>query len=255
MGIKGKTTFELTDVSTGEVEVIEDSNMITNALQEFFTSYGYFGCNVLTIDKNIRENALWKTFLGGLFLFDTALDEDVNNIFMPAGVKMVGNGAKDISNNGNVSELGSYNAIESGVQTDGSIKFVYDFTTTQANGTIACACLTSTTGGYIGMGNASGYNISNRSINSERFKGSELERMYYSIGGHNRDVNHLLYPVYDENAIYVTNQYNINYTTGQEAQHWSTTKTIQVLKCRAKFTDVNIYIKKENNSKLLSLSL
>ena len=56
MGIKGKTTFELTDVSTGEVEVIEDSNMITNALQEFFTSYGYFGCNVLTIDKDIREN-------------------------------------------------------------------------------------------------------------------------------------------------------------------------------------------------------
>ena len=35
MGIKGKTTFELTDVNTGEVEVIEDNNMVTNALQEF----------------------------------------------------------------------------------------------------------------------------------------------------------------------------------------------------------------------------
>ena len=58
MGIKGKTTFELTDVNTGEVEVIEDSNMITNALQEFLTTYGYSGCDILGNDT-IRNNSLW----------------------------------------------------------------------------------------------------------------------------------------------------------------------------------------------------
>ena len=57
MGIKGKTTFELTDVNTGEVEVIEDSNMITNGLQEFLTTYGYFGCDILNNDT-IRNNSL-----------------------------------------------------------------------------------------------------------------------------------------------------------------------------------------------------
>lgn len=153
-GVKGKTTFELTDVNTGEVEVIEDSNMITNGLQEFLRTYGYFGCDILS-NNAVRTNSLWVNFLGGLFLFDTALDEDVNNTFMPAGVKMIGNGSKDVANSGAVTELGSYNATESGLQSDGSIKFVYEFNTAQANGNIACACLTSKVGGYIGMGNDS----------------------------------------------------------------------------------------------------
>ena len=33
VALKGKTTFELTDVNTGEVEVIEKTNMITNGLR------------------------------------------------------------------------------------------------------------------------------------------------------------------------------------------------------------------------------
>ena len=154
VALKGKTTFELTDVNTGEVEVIEDSNMITNGLQEFLRTYGYFGCDVLS-DDTVRTNSLWVNLLGGLFLFDTALDEDASNTFMPAGVKMIGNGSKDMANSDAVTELGSYNAPESGLQSDGSVKFVYDFSTQQANGTIACACLTSKVGGYIGMGNDS----------------------------------------------------------------------------------------------------
>ena len=138
MGIKGKTTFELTDVNTGEVEIIEDNNMVTNALQEFMLTYGVFNKSIF-IDDNMT-NALYSSLLGGLFLFDTALDEDVDNTFMPAGVKMIGNGSRGVSNSGAVTELGSYNSTESGVQSDGSIKFVYDFSTAQANGTISCAC-------------------------------------------------------------------------------------------------------------------
>ena len=126
--------------------------MITNGLQEFLRTYGYFGCDILNTDI-VRNNSLWVNLLGGLFLFDTALDEDVNNIFMPAGVKMIGNGSKDVSNSGAVTEFGSYNSAESGSQSDGSIKLVYDFNTQQANGTIACDCLTSRMGGYIGMVN------------------------------------------------------------------------------------------------------
>ena len=239
MGIKGKTTFELTDVNTGEVEVIEDSNMITNALQEFLTTYGYFGCDILYTD-DIRNNSLWVNLLSGLFLFDSRLEEDVNNTFMPAGVKMIGNGSKDVSNSGTVTELGSYNTVESGTQSDGSIKLVYDFNTAQANGTIACACLTSKIGGYIGMGNDSN-RYYNESYDLAKFVHYNDNYICYSnIPGAGNDTSHILYPVYNENAIYFTNPYNIKYSSSQASQHWSTTKKIQILKVRAGFTGVSI---------------
>ena len=236
VALKGKTTFELTDVNTGEVEVIEDSNMITNGLQEFLRTYGYFGCDILS-DETIRKSSLWVNLLGGLFLFDTALDEDVNNTFMPAGVKMIGNGSKDVANSGAVTELGSYNTSESGLQSDGSVKFVYDFSTQQANGTIACACLTSKVGGYIGMGNDS-----NRCYNESYNLGAFISDNYcYSgIAGAVNDASHILYPVYSENAIYFTNPYNITYSSSYASQHWSVTKKIQILKVRAGFTSVGI---------------
>lgn len=236
--LKGKTTFELTDVNTGEVEIIEDSNMITNGLQEFLRTYGYFGCDILS-DDTVRTNSLWVNFLGGLFLFDTALDEDVNNTFMPAGVKMIGNGSKDVSNSGAVTELGSYNTTESGLQSDGSIKFVYDFSTQQANGTIACACLTSKVGGYIGMGNDSNM-YSNNSYVLNAYISDGDHYCYSGINGAGNDPNHILYPVYSENAIYFTNPYNINYSSAYSSQHWSVTKKIQILKVRAGFTSVGI---------------
>lgn len=236
VALKGKTTFELTDVNTGEVEVIEDSNMITNGLQEFLRTYGYFGCDVLS-DDTVRTNSLWVNLLGGLFLFDTALDEDASNTFMPAGVKMIGNGSKDVANSGAVTELGSYNNTESGLQSDGSIKFVYDFNTAQANGTIACACLTSKVGGYMGMGNDS-----NRYYNESYYLDTYIsdKNCYSGIAGAKDDTSHILYPVYSENAIYFTNPYNITYSSSYASQHWSVTKKIQILKVRAGFTSVGI---------------
>ena len=239
MGIKGKTTFELTDVNTGKGEVIEDSNMLTNGLQEFLTTYGYFGCDILNDNTAIRKNSLWVNLLSGLFLFDTALDENASNTFMPAGVKMIGNGSKDVSNSGTVAELGSYNSTESGLQSDGSIKLVYDFTTAQANGTIACACLTSKIGGYMGMGNEEARYYSGN-YDLLNFKSDSNHICYSGISGAEQDMNHLLYPVYNENAIYLTNPYNIKYSSAYASQHWSVTKKIQILKVRAGFTSVGI---------------
>lgn len=238
VALKGKTTFELTNVNTGKVEVIEDSNMITNGLQEVLATYGYFGCDILNNDY-MRNNSLWVNLLGGLFLFDTALDEDVNNTFMPAGVKMLGNGSKNEANSGAVTELGSCNVPESGLQSDGSIKLVYDFNTQQANGTIACACLTSRIGGYIGMGNDSN-RYYNELYNLYEFLSDFNHICKSNIAGAGKDTSHILYPVYSENAIYFTNPYNINYSSAYASQHWSATKKIQILKVRAGFTGVSI---------------
>lgn len=234
MGIKGKTTFELTDVNTGEVEIIEDNNMITNALQEFMLTYGIFNKTIFVGDN--RTSALYKNLLGGLFLFDTALDENVDNTFMPAGVKMVGNGSRGVSNSGKVTELGSYNSTESGEQSDGSIKFVYDFSTAQANGTIACACLTSLTGGYMGMGSQNSY-IENKRIDDHQ---SDGQNAYFALARAGNNYYNILYPVYNENAIYCTNPYNIDYETATASQHWSVTKKIEIIRLRACFTSVSI---------------
>ena len=233
MGIKGKTTFELTDVNTGEVEIIEDNNMVTNALQEFMLTYGIFNKGIFINDN--MTNALYLNLLGGLFLFDTALDEDVDNTFMPAGVKMVGNGS-NCANNSDVTELGSYNIPESGIQSDGSIKFVYDYATNQANGTIACACLTSRVGGYMGMGNSEKSYASNNRIDAHQ--GSAY--LYLALSGIGDYYYNILYPVYNENAIYCTNPYNTVYTSAKSTQHWSVTKKIEILRVRAGFTSVSI---------------
>ena len=238
VALKGKTTFELTDVNTGEVEVVEDTNMITNGLQEFLTTYGYFGCDVLS-DDTVRTNSLWVNLLGGLFLFDSTIEENVANTFMPAGVKMIGNGSKDYANSGAVTELGSYNNTESGLQSDGSIKLVYDFSTQQANGTISCACLTSKIGGYMGVGNESASYI-DRNYSADRFITDSSCLCYSGISGEEKDSNHFLYPVYSENAIYFTNPYNITYSSSYSAQHWSATGKIQILKVRGEFSSVGI---------------
>ena len=39
--LKGKMTIELTDVNTGEVNVIKEENMVTNALANIFAPLGH----------------------------------------------------------------------------------------------------------------------------------------------------------------------------------------------------------------------
>ena len=38
MQLKGKTVIELKDVHTGEVEVVEEENMVTNAVAQLFSN-------------------------------------------------------------------------------------------------------------------------------------------------------------------------------------------------------------------------
>ena len=235
--LKGKTIFELTNVNTGEKETYEDTNMVTNALQEFVKTYGYFGGDIFGSDY-LGNSSFWVNALGGLFLFDTQLDENANNIIMPAGVKMVGNGSYNVSNSGSVTELGSYNTSESGLQPDGSIKFVYDFSTSQANGSIACACLTSKIGGYIGMGNSNGKRIFNKDYGFTTFIAKNTRTS--NIDGCKTDEQHALYASYNDNAIYLNNPYNIKYDSSHANQHWSITKKIQILKVKAGFTSIGI---------------
>ena len=160
MKIKGHSIIELTDVKTGKKEVYENDNMVTNALDKYFEDVGAFNTSPL-YDTNVRNDLIPK-LLGGLLILDTELQEDANNIICPTGVKMIGNGAYNVSsgNESEVTELGTYDQVESHWTSDGKMVFVWNFSTSQANcdpdsgQQIKCLCLTSANHGYIGEGNA-----------------------------------------------------------------------------------------------------
>lgn len=143
---KGLVKIELSDG-----QKVEGDNMVTNALNQFFKNGGMTNPSALYA-SNIRTNPLYY-LLGGVMCLDTALTQDADLVRVPPGVHMTANGARDVSNNGNPTELGTYNAIESGMQPDGSLKMVWDWPTSGGNGTIASVCLSSMYGGMLGVGN------------------------------------------------------------------------------------------------------
>jgi hypothetical protein len=153
--IHGHTCIELKDVRTGVRDRIESDNIVTDGAEYLLNMHGgmlYWnratigGSEVVPIAANL---------FGGLLLFnDTIPTSPTPAKFMPAGVKMVGNGSYKMSNSGIVTEMGSYNEPES-VLTRNKFEQVYDFSTQQANGTIKSVCLTSRIGGWAGYGNSS----------------------------------------------------------------------------------------------------
>lgn len=153
MRIKGHTEIQLTNVKTGEVKTYHDDNMITNGLAEFMKNHGMLCEAPFTAD--VRED-LVNTLLGGILLFDTALTENANNTRLTDGVKMTANAAQGVTHTGDPTELGSYDSNESGWQNAAHTVYrhVFTWTTSQGNGRIASACLTSKPHGYVGEGNS-----------------------------------------------------------------------------------------------------
>lgn len=157
--IKGHTLIDLKNVHTGEVEHWEDDNMVTNALNMFYKQGGI--TNPTAFNASVIRTEALKYLLGGVMLLDTTLTEQASNIRVSAGVGMTANGARDVLNSSAPTELGSWNDTESGFQQDGSYKMVWDWTTSQGNGTINCVCLTSLFNGILGFGNKSGTSTTN----------------------------------------------------------------------------------------------
>lgn len=146
--MKGHTTIILKDEKTGEEEIHEDDNMMTNAIRDYFANCGFLNY------PNINRANMVELLLGGIMAFDDEIPENADTVHVPAGLNMIANGSVGTLNNGEVLEMGSYSSTESGWQQDGSYVQTYDFTTSQANGTIACVCLTGQAYGYAGEGNS-----------------------------------------------------------------------------------------------------
>ena len=162
--IKGKTTIELTDVNTGKVERFEDENILTNAIELYInlaaawcsknssTAFGNQG-------KIIPKFPISDGIIGGIKLFQNTIEENANNYVMPnIGTNpAVGYASYDASD-GSDTMRGSRNISET-TELENGMQIVWDFATSEANGTISCVCLTSGTGGSAWHTNI--YNIGN----------------------------------------------------------------------------------------------
>ena len=165
MAFKGKSIIELTDVNTGEVEVHEDENMVTNALATVLTEfmkgiiYELFKQGGIGVNANGRLDdttkfgliPLFNRGIGGIFLFEAPQTEDVNNIYPKGTAVLTGYASNHVNGVQTDKKLGSMDVANSGPVENG-YKFVWDFTTEQANGIISCLALTTAAAGRVGLG-------------------------------------------------------------------------------------------------------
>ena len=160
MRLKGKMVMELTDVNTQETETVTEENMVTNAVNNIL------GLNPMGIfykaSGEYDEMAVWNESLlpicpnmvGGILLFEKALEEDADSIYVKSDNLPVAYASNNVNSTANTAR-GSLNLTES-QKLDNGYKFVWEFTPSQGNGTIAAAALTSAKGGENGFGSLTG---------------------------------------------------------------------------------------------------
>lgn len=149
--MKGVTTVELTNEKTGEKKTYKDENMITNLYRDLCQPaypltgglVDYYRRSQSSKEENIKQ------LTQGLVMFDSTLTEDADDYLIKSGINMVGRGV-DTAYSGQDPTLGSYDETESAI-TD-TIKYVWQFNSNQANGTIRSICLCPTVAAKVGFG-------------------------------------------------------------------------------------------------------
>lgn len=155
--LKGKAKIELTNIHTGEREVIEEENMFTKGLEYTLNALEQFPTAVNNTQNQAEANCMYpiiENLLGGVMLFSGKLEENEENIYPPTekdGITMTGCANTSVNDVAEQKFRGSFNDNESGPNEDGGYTFVWDFATNQANGTIAALSLVPACAGINGI--------------------------------------------------------------------------------------------------------
>lgn len=151
--LKGNTKIQLFDAVSGdEVQCIEKHNMITNAVNKLVSppldyllmnsSISYYTC--LNDCMPLSENGL-----AGILLWEDTIEENADIVMPDFNNKIIGHAGSAYS--GTDPYRGNFNTNESGDIINGK-RFVWDFGTDKANGTISAVSLTSLAGGNCSIG-------------------------------------------------------------------------------------------------------
>ena len=149
--LTGNLTIELADQNTGETETLSETNMVTNAVNDIL-GINPMGTMYKTADE-YDDTLIWNNellpicpnMIGGILLFSSSITEAADNLYLPSTNLPVAYASNDVNATANT-KRGSMNLTESMKLTNG-YKFVWEFTPSQGNGTIAAVGLTSRQGG------------------------------------------------------------------------------------------------------------
>lgn len=179
MAFKGKSTIELRNAETGELEQrVEDENMITNAAYNLINGFNEMNnLKWMFFPKNQFVPLLSHCF-GGLLMYENNLTEDTNNILIPENNLIIGHASKTYT--GDDVTRGTLNTSESKEIKDGKgYRYVWDFPTDRGNGTIRCVSLTSEKGGGSGLIGSIGSGLLDDGTDTRR--GGELQPTSYGF--------------------------------------------------------------------------
>lgn len=154
---KGHVCIDLHNHKSGFTERYEDDNLVTDMPSKILSYTMLTGRNL----NNILP--IGQVIFGGIKLINKTFTDTVNgNIFIPGDSSLVGCGAYNYNNTAS-KYTGTFNAAESEYDyANARYKHVWDFATSQGNGTINALGLTHVRGGVYGWGDAlddnNGYN-------------------------------------------------------------------------------------------------
>ena len=211
--------IELTDVETGEVETIRESNMITNAVNDLFSTnpFAVFyntGNDSDKMEWNSNLMPICPNMIGGILLFSDTITENANTIYQYSDNMPVAYASNDVNATANT-KRGSMNLTESMALTNG-YKFVWEFTAGQGNGTIAAVALTSSFGGKNAYGStaddASAFKLL-KSVNLRTMEDDDVLLLYEAV--EIDFANNRLYSItHEDNAVVITTVHLPMFTVG-----------------------------------------
>lgn len=207
--LKGHVQIDIHNHNSGFTERYEQDNMVTKALDYIIPNWQ--GANRVA-NEGIMPLATGA--LGGLMLFDGELTESEDNIFFPNEAHLIACAGQ--GTNGDNPRMGSKNASESKELATG-YQSVWDFNTSQANGSIRSLALTlNQFSGDTGCRPFEGYWWNYTLHNVRRLDGDRASTLYplhydvdtqtmYFIGGDGYSYS----SVYDSNRRVYTYTYNM----------------------------------------------
>lgn len=147
--LEGRASLILTDAKSGKVvEKVEHKNFFTNALDSALNGcpWGldkrtlFFGTMSADAGEDGRFGNLFEILLGGVMLFPDDLGNGLDDYYPPFDTNYPTAYASRAAYTLDDSRQGVFNSVLSGVIT-GGYKYVYDWTTSNGNGTIAALAL------------------------------------------------------------------------------------------------------------------
>lgn len=221
MAVKGHAKIELTDVNTGEKQIIEHDNVVTNGILKLI-NYRGLGMAPMMSDncRPMPSDTIITNYFRGLLLFDKPLNDDPDDYDIPSDVSCVGYG-HIVGNNSINKMLGTFNENECSYSAKNkTATYVWDFSTDQANGTISSLALVSQDLAKMGWENKK----------DEWLKTHYMDNSYVpnTMSGSSANFDVILY--YDDTYIYGIERYNLVYDANNSDKHISSTKKLKIVR-------------------------